>query len=667
MSDRELDTRLKAIGIFLIALFALLTSRLWYLQVVRGEQYAQLADGNRIRVVPIRAPRGAIYDRYGRPIVTNRFSYTVSIVPLGLPAQDKPHVVKTLARILSMPETEINRILDEDGKAFPYEPVRLKRDVGPEIVIDIEEQRGDLPGVLVEEEWTREYIYKDLMSQTLGYLSAVDKADLQKGYKPTDLIGKTGLEKTYEEFLRGEDGQRRVEVNALSRPMRELSTIDPVPGYDMYLTIDLSVQLAAEKAMREHLAKIRQNSVYHKAGAGAVVAIDPRSGELLALVSQPGYDPNMFLGEDRGNYYMKLLANPQKPLLNRALREFPPGSTFKPITGLTAMEAGSYQPNEIYNATGYGKYGKRDWSIRSHQAPAGRITVVGALARSANDFFWNIALRPKTGGVDAIAKMARAFGLGQPTGLRLYPGERAGLIPDKEWKAKTIKAPWYEAETMDVAIGQGFVTVTPIQLASMYMGIANRGDIYRPYLVRRVMTPEGQVVMDAASQLTRHVKAAPENWEAIVEGLKAVAQWPNGTAKSAFRNAKYDPAGKTGSAQTSPGQPAHGWFAAMAPASKPEIVVVVFAESGEGGASAAAPIARAVMDAYFKAKDAREKLAQKTTQPAANPVPKQKSAAGAQQGATSKTTPAPAKASTLPIVEPPPTPEWDPSYTQPSD
>jgi penicillin-binding protein 2 len=185
MSDRNLETRIKAIGIFLIVLFALLTTRLWYLQVVRGEQYAQLADGNRIRVVPIRAPRGAIYDRYGRPIVTNRFSYTVSIVPLGLSAEFKPRVISTLARILNMPQVDINRILEEEGKPYPYEPVRIKRDVGPEVVIAIEEQRVDLPGVLVEEEWTREYVYKSLLSQTLGYLGAVDKADLKKGYKPT--------------------------------------------------------------------------------------------------------------------------------------------------------------------------------------------------------------------------------------------------------------------------------------------------------------------------------------------------------------------------------------------------------------------------------------------------------------------------------------------------
>ncbi|HHT27603.1 MAG TPA: penicillin-binding protein 2 [Firmicutes bacterium] len=607
MSERSLANRLRAIGFLLVAVYAVMTARLWYLQVVRGEHYMQLADVNRIRVVPIRAPRGAIYDRYGQPLVRNRFSYTVSLVPLGLDEESKPYVFDTLARILNMPQEEISRILVEESGPYPYEPVRLKRDATAEMVIAIEERREDLPGVLVEEEWTREYVYGEVLSHTLGYLGAVDKDDLQKGYRPTDLIGKNGLELAYEAFLRGEDGQRRVEVNARGRPIRELSTIDPIPGYDMYLTIDLSVQLAAEEAMRTHLAQVNKTSRYKKAGAGAVVAMDPRSGEILALVSQPGYDPNQFISENRSAYYMQITAHPQSPLLNRALRDFPPGSTFKPFTGLTALEADTLQPNEYYNATGYGKYGKKDWTLNAvpQQAPAGRVTIVGALARSANDFFWEIALRPKTGGVDAIARMARSFGFGQPTGLRISPAEKAGLVPDKAWKERIYGVGWYEAETMDVAIGQGFLKVTPLQMAVAYSGIANRGDMYRPILVRRIMTPERQVVMEAASQLARRVQVAQEHWEVIIEGLRAVIQWPNGTAQSSFRNTQYDAAGKTGSAQTSPGQPAHGWFAAMAPATDPEIVVVVFAEFGEGGASAAAPIARQVLDAYFAAKEAR--------------------------------------------------------------
>ncbi|NLN20198.1 MAG: penicillin-binding protein 2 [Firmicutes bacterium] len=606
MSDDELKVRLKTMSAVLVLLFGLLVTRLWYLQMIKGEQYAALADGNRIRVVPIRAPRGTILDRFERPIVSNRFSYTVSIVPLGLPTDDsKSEVLSLLGRLIGMSADEIERILDEENGPYPYEPVRLKRDVSPEVVIALEEQRIDLPGVLVEEEWTREYIYEDLASQTLGYLGAVDKEDLKKGYRPTDLIGKTGLEKAYEEFLRGGDGQRRVEVNALSKPLRELSTIDPVPGHDLYLTLDLDLQMATEKAMRERLDLLNKSAP--RVGAGAVVVLDPRTGEILALVSHPGYDPNMFLSGERSRYYMQILANPHRPLLHRALLDYPPGSVFKPFTGLAALDTGALKPDEEYNATGYGKYGKMDWTLRARprQQPAGRVTIVGALARSANDFFWNIALRPATGGVDGIARMARAFGFGQPTGLRISPTERSGLIPDKEWKRRTYRQPWYEAETMDVAIGQGFVTATPLQIAVAYMGLANRGEIYRPYLVKRVMTPEGQVVLDVTPQLARRVKTDAANWEAVVEGLKAVTQWPNGTAASAFRTAPYDPAGKTGSAQTAAGQPAHAWFAGFAPADDPEIVVVVFVEFGEGGASAAAPIARQIMDAYFDMKAER--------------------------------------------------------------
>ncbi len=606
MPEHALATRLKALGIMLIVLFSLLTLRLWYLQVVQGEEYVQQAENNRISPVPIRAPRGAIYDRNGKPIVSNRPSYTVSLVPLDLPAADRPRVISTLSRILRIPEDEIQKTLEE-GKAYPYQPVRLKRDVADATVVLLEEERVNLPGLLVEEEWTRQYPYGDLGSQTLGYLGMVDKADLQKGYKPTDYIGKTGLEKTYESYLKGQDGQRRMEVNVLSKPVRELTTIDPLPGNDLYLTIDLDVQLAAEKAMKEHLAQVQRTSQYRKVGAGAVVALDPRNGEILALVSQPGYDLTKLHSEDRNAYLASLNADPRRPFVNRIFAEYAPGSTFKPITGLTALESGALRFDEIYNATGYGKYGKRDWSVRSGQAPAGRVTIVGALARSANDFFWNIALRPKTGGADAIARMARSFGLGQTTGFQLSPGEKSGLIPDKEWKKKVYKQPWYEAETMDMAIGQGFVLVTPMQMASMYMIIANRGVAYQPYLVRRVVSPEGEVLASYGAQESRRVKADSRNWEAIVNGMKAVVQWPNGTAIGSFRTAKYDPAGKTGSAQVT-GQPAHAWFASFAPASNPEIVVIVFAEYGEGGASAAAPIARKIMDAYFQKKDTEKVL-----------------------------------------------------------
>lgn len=599
MPERGLEARLKALGILLISVFALLTARLWYLQVAQGEQYAQLADYNRIRPVPLRAPRGAIRDSSGKPIVGNRPSYTVSVVPLDLPESERARVVGVLARLLSIPEVEIEKTIQE-GRAYPFTPVRLRRDVSHEIVLALEEQRVNLPGLLVEEEWTRQYPYTDLASQTLGYLGAVDKEDLKKGYKPTDFIGKTGLERTYEEYLRGVDGQRRVEVNALSQPVRELATIDPLPGNDLYLTIDLDLQLAAEEAMKAHLSRLRTSSRYTKAGSGAVVALDARTGAILAMVSQPGYDLAKLHSDERSAYVATLNSDPRQPFINRAISEYPPGSTFKPITGLTALNAGSLQPDEIYNATGYGKYGKRDWTLRSSppQPPAGRVNIAGALTRSANDFFWEIALRPGTGGIDAIANMARSFGLGQPTGLKLYPGEKSGLVPDKDWKKKVYRQSWYEAETMDVAIGQGYLMLTPLQLASVYMTIANRGVAYKPYLLSRVMSPEGELLASFEPQQARRLNIQDSHWDAVIEGLRAVVQSSRGTAAGSFWGAKYDPAGKTGSSQVT-GQPAHAWFASFAPAAQPEIVVVVFAEYGEGGSSAAAPIARKVLDAYF--------------------------------------------------------------------
>jgi len=602
MTEQTLGARVKHLLIILVSVFCLLTMRLWYLQVVKGEEYVRLADDNRIRPIPIRAPRGTIYDRSGRVIAGNRPSYTVSIVPKDLPEEKKPEVLAALARLLDSSVEEIEKTLAA-GAAYPYNPVRLKRDVPMEVVIAVEEERADLPGMLVEEEWTRQYPYGDLASQTLGYLGLVEPEDVRKGYKPTDYIGKTGLEKTYEAYLKGQDGQRRVEVNALSRPIRELSAIDPEPGYDLYLTIDLDLQLAAEKALTEQINRLQKLN-YKQVSGGAVVVLAAKTGEVLALCSQPGYDLSRLHSEERNRYFTELNNNKNKPFIHRALNEYPPGSTFKVITALTALQSGALRVDEVYNATGYGKYGKKDWTLRSSppQSPAGKVTVVGALARSANDFFWEMALRPATGGVEALARTARNFGLGQPTGLELFPGEKSGLVPDREWKNKNYREVWYEAETMDMAIGQGYLLVTPLQLASVYMAVANMGLVYRPQLVQKIVSPAGQVVAQFAPEETRHIKADPEYWQVITEGLIAVTQWSNGTAAGSFKNAAYNPAGKTGSAQVS-GQAAHAWFAGFAPADQPEIVVVVFVEHGESGSIAPAAAARSIMDAYFLRQD----------------------------------------------------------------
>jgi len=595
MTERVVDGRAKRFIFIIFAVFALLIARLWHLQIVRGDNFEAMAEVNRIRTLPIRAPRGSIYDAKGRVIVTNRLAFTVSVVPSGLHDPDGS-VVARLSELLDMEPEEIVEIVRRGGD-YPYEPIRLKRDVPIETVVAIEEARRFLPGVLVEEEWVREYPHGSLAGHVIGYLGLADRDDLKAGYSPTDLVGKAGLEYAFEHFLRGKDGAKRVEVNALSRPTRELETIPPVPGMDLYLTLDLDIQALAEEALERGLSRIAEQAEMGMAGKGAVVVLDAKTGGVLALASYPPLDPSRLTGEERAKYVEELNRDPMRPWLNRALRAFPPGSTFKVVVGVAALESGAVGVNEVYNATGYHKYNKRDWTVRQGLPPAGPVTFVEAMGRSTNDYFWEIALRPQTNGIEGIASWSRKFGLGQPTGIPL--GENAemwGLVPTPQWKREAYREPWYESETMDVVIGQGFLQVTPLQLARLYMAIANEGNLYPIQLVREIGSPSGDVVVNIDQNRFQRIEAKPSTWRALKDGLRHVLQWQRGTAYSAFAGAPYDPAGKTGSAQTA--SAAHGWFAGFAPAHDPEIVVVVFAEHGESGARTA-PIAREIMDGYF--------------------------------------------------------------------
>jgi len=589
-----LKERAKQFALVILAVFLVLWGRLWQLQVVRGDSFETLAEVNRVRTVPIRAPRGAIYDARGRVIAANRLAFTVSVVPSGLQDPDGS-VVARLSELLEMEPGEIIDLVRRGGE-YPYTPIRLKRDVPIETAVAIEEARSSLPGVLVEEEWVREYPYGPLGGHLIGYLGLADRSDLQAGYRPTDLVGKAGLEQAFEHFLRGADGERRVEVNALSRPTRELEIVPPRPGMDLYLTLDLEFQQVVEEALKRGLERMAAQAEHGLAGKGAAVVLDAKTGGILALASFPAIDPARLTGEDRSSYVEELNQDPMSPWLNRALRAFPPGSTFKVVTGIAALESGAIGPDEVYNAVGYHKYGKRDWTVRSGLPPAGPITIVEAFGRSTNDFFWEIALRPQTGGIEGIARWAQRLGLGGPTGIELAAAEMHGLIPTPEWKRQVYRQPWYEAETMDVAIGQGFLQVTPLQMARLYLVVATEGLLRPVHLVHHVEAPDGSVSVDLRGDQGERVPAKASTWRALKEGLRHVLQWPRGTAYSAFAGAEYDPAGKTGTAQTETA--AHGWFAGFAPAHDPEIVVVVFAEHGESGVEAAR-VAREIMDWYF--------------------------------------------------------------------
>ena len=602
MAEPELQRRTRRMGLVLLLVLLLLAGRMWQLQIVHGEHYAALADGNRMRRLSIPAPRGVIRDREGRVLADNRLAFTVSIVPGGL-VDNREEVVERLSRILGRSPAEIEAALQADQRAYPYEPLRVARDVPPEVAVAVEEQRMDLPGVMVEQEPIRRYPAGSTASHVLGYLQLASPEDLAayQGYRPSDLVGRIGIERAYEEHLRGERGFQQVEVNALSRPIRVLGSVPPVPGNDLVLTVDAELQRAATEAVAEQLERLkREPGRLGPPGGGAVVVLDVKTGAVLALVSYPEYDPNMFLTGDRGAYFAQLERDPLSPLFNRAIQGvYAPGSSFKPVTLLAALERRVTTPDEVYVATGVVDVGGRlfrDWTVTRGLPPAGPVDAVTAMERSVNDYFYVMGSRA---GIQAIAATARALGLGRSTGLDIRPQDAAGLVPDPAWKRAAHGELWYPGDTANVSIGQGFLQVTPLQLAVMYAGLANRGAVYEPYLVQAIISPSGEEIYRREPRLLSYLEASPASWNTVHRSLLAVTSGERGTARSAFERFPIPVAGKTGSAQVAPRRDTHAWFAAYAPADNPEVAVAVLLEYGGGGGAAAAPVACRVLAAYF--------------------------------------------------------------------
>lgn len=598
--------------------FVVLSLRLWYLQVVRGPHFQELAVSNRLRQLPIPAPRGEILDRHGRPLATIRSSFTASVLPGRFDPTDQDLLQRFGELIHMTPEEILEALRTADG--YAYEPIRIKRDLTRAEVISLEEHRDELPGVLVEQEPARTYPKPEgaLAGHVLGYLGPVTREQLRQDptYRPTDLVGQTGLEATYEAFLRGRPGRQALEVNALGRPVQVLGRELPIPGHNLVLTLDARLQAAVEQALHAQVAERAASSRYPDAGGGAAIVMDPRTGEILAMVSEPGFDPERMSGRSRAEYYAALAQDRRLPLLNRVTQAtYQPGSAFKPITALAILRSGAATPRTPFYADGYARTGglvKTDWWVPLGIPSPGTISLTEAITQSINDYFWELGAQA---GIEAIAREARAFGFGRSTGIQLHPGDRPGLVPDPAWKAQRFadRPPgdrrWFESETMDVAIGQGFLTVTPLQMAQAFAALANRGAYYRPQLVREIRAPGGEVVQTIEPELAGRVEAPRAWWEAIIDGMEGVVRGPRGTARNAFAGfpREYRVAGKTGSVEV-PGKEVHGWFAGFAPADRPEVVVVVFIEHGGGGGSTAAPVARAIFEAYFALQEGRRAL-----------------------------------------------------------
>lgn len=566
-----------------VLVIAVLIGRAAYLQIYQGEYYAGLADGNRIRIVPSMAPRGTFYDRNGELLVTNRPGFSVSLLPLTAPISDD--VIARLSDLLKVPTDEIKtKIAGHSG----FNPIRIKTDVTPDIVSIIEEQKSQYPGVVIEVTPIRDYILKQEGAHTFGYVSEINDTELEKmkdeGYKSGDIIGKFGIEKIYDKELRGENGGQQVEVDVSGKPVQILGRKEPVPGDDLELTIDIKLQQAAEKAVDEQLTQIG-------AHAAAAVVMNPQTGEILAMVSRPAFDPNLFAHGISSKDWNQLNNNPYHPMDNKTITgEYPPGSTFKIVTGTAALTEGVVTPDEQIFDSGH------HWIIPKGNADGealGWLNFHSALAYSDNVYFYEMGNRL---GIDRLEKYARMFGLGAKTGIDL-PYEASGLVANRRYKEKNFDdGEWYLSETFDAAIGQGFNLVTPLQAAMVMGEIAADGKRYKPHVVNRIIAPDGSVVKDFQPELLSQLDVPEEDIKLVQDGLHDVTKY--GTAASSFRGFTVDIAGKTGTAENSQGRD-HGWFVAYGPFDNPNVVVAVIVENGGYGSQSAVPIGRKILEAAF--------------------------------------------------------------------
>jgi penicillin-binding protein 2 len=595
--------RLNTLFYIIILIFAVLISRLGYLQIVHGSNYKRKSDNNRIRLMPLTAPRGLFYDRNGVPLVTNRPGFTVSLIPISGPIPDD--VINRLAGFLGMNPAEILKKIKQQDNLL--EPIRIKDNVGQEIVSKIEEHRSDLPGVVLEVQSVRSYVYHDLGAHIFGYVGEVSEGELGKmkaeGYKSGDIIGKFGLEQTWDKEIRGVDGGTQEEVDVAGRPVKMLGKKEPILGESLVLTIDAKIQKAAEKAVDDRLNYLQKRLGNHNAKAAGVVVMNPQTGEILAMVSRPAFDPNLFNGGISTKNWRKINDDPFNPMENRAIAgEYPPGSTFKIVTSTAALELGKVTPEEKILDTGH-YMGKGN----SQGEALGWINFKTALAKSDNVYFYHMGERV---GIDNLAKYARMYGLGERTGINLR-GESSGLVASREYKEKVYHEDWYLSETLDAAIGQGFQLVTPLQEAMIYSELANGGHRYRPYLVSKIISSDGNTIKTFEPEELGRVQISERNLNLIRDGLRDVAL-QGGTAGYVFEGFPVSMAGKTGTVENSHGDD-HGWFVAYAPYDKPTIVVAVVVEQGGFGSDSAAPIARKILEAAVNIppkKDAADALAE---------------------------------------------------------
>lgn len=587
LTERGISDKIRVISFIVLGLFFILLLRLWQLQVLRGTELRKISEANRLRIIGVPAPRGIIYDRNGIPLVKNTPYFCASLIPEEFDRAG----ISALAELLRMTPEEISQKITKKAQS-PFTPVRLKEGLPFPEVSYIEARRSDFPGLIIEIEVSREYIYGSMGSHVIGYLGKLNPAQSKssefRDVPPEAFIGQWGVEKLYDKSLRGTAGQRIIEVDALGREIRLIRENPPEKGSDLTLALDIALQNAAEKAFNGR--------------AGALVALDPNSGELLGLVSAPSFDPNKFATGISYDEWVQLTTDKKVPMLNRAIQsQYPPGSTYKIVTAIAALEENAVTEEAKTDCRGgisYGQWHFGCWKKTGH----GSVSLHRAIVESCDVYFYEAGKRL---GIDRIHRYSSLLGLNRETGITLGK-EKKGLIPSTDWKKATKKANWFLGETFVSAIGQGYVSVTPVQMAVMMSIVANDGRAYQPSLLKG--TPP---------VLVSEAGIRPETFSFIRDSLMGVVNEPGGTAWSS-KSAMTVIGGKTGTAQVvgirkdSKYLPErfrdHAWFVAFAPVEQPEIALSVLVEHGGHGGSAAAPIAKKAIEAYLLPEDKKQEL-----------------------------------------------------------
>ncbi|MGH2724910.1 MAG: penicillin-binding protein 2 [Actinomycetota bacterium] len=602
--------------------FAALVTRLWFLQVLAAEEFRTAADSNRVRLVPLLAPRGSILDRGGELLVTNRERRTITIDRQEITDEQEAEVLKRLAERLDVPVSLLERNL-EDPNYLPYQPIPVYEDAPKKVVFYIVEHPQEFPGVNYAKTPVRHYVHGSLAAHLVGYLGQISPAELEdpsfSDHLPGQRVGRGGVEQYYESSLHGENGWLKLEVNAEGRTLGDLGRNEPTPGNELWLSLDWETQDLAQETLRQAIGAARTQVVdasgfYAQAPAGAVVVLDPNNGHVLAMASFPTYDPRVFLGGISRREYRQLnkpAAN--YPLSNRAIAGlYPPGSTFKPFVASAALKSGYANFGSTYPCPPTFTWGGtvfNNWT----SAHLGNLSLAGSLVRSCDTIYYNFGLAfwqaQQTRG-PFFQQHLRRWGFSRDTGIDI-PGEQDGRVPDPAWKQQIHEelphifpfGQWLPGDDINMSIGQGDLLVTPLQLAMAYGAIANGGTLYRPQVGMKIVSPDGDLVKRIPKRVIGRVPASPQALDFLLQSLTGVVQG-EGTAAGAFAGFpldRYPVAGKTGTSEVIiDGRDAnHSWFAAIAPADDPQYVVMAMVEQGGHGSEVAAPIVRRVLEGLF--------------------------------------------------------------------